>query len=79
MPQIVQQAQSSNPRHWGLLRVAIVGLKDDVYIARLFFGDPVTQEVVWDCDCRPSDACFLSIKARCTAGSCQSCASCLTV
>ncbi len=26
-----------------------------VYHGRLFFGDANSGEVVWDCDCRPSD------------------------
>lgn len=25
-------------------------------------GDPDTNEVAWDCDCRPSDGCWLSLK-----------------
>ena len=33
-------------------------------MGRLFFGDPLTGQVYWDCDCRPSDGCFLSIKSN---------------
>ena len=58
----MQQAQSEDSRRWGLLRVAIVGLQNDVFVGRLFFGDPLTGRVHWDCDCRPSDGVFLSIK-----------------
>lgn len=95
---------------WKLLKVAVVDLKNDVFVARLFFGacacrlrapvapygarllgaaapapdclpraashqlrplppvlragNPATGEVMWDCDCRPSDATFLAMKAR---------------
>lgn len=37
---------------------------NDVYYGRLFFGDPETQQVLWDCDVRPSDATFLALKVR---------------
>ena len=60
----MQQAQSEDTRRWGLLRVAIVGLQNDVFVGRLFFGDPLTGRVHWDCDCRPSDGCVLSIKCN---------------
>ena len=62
--QIMQKAQSESPRRWALLKVAIVGLQNDVFVGRLFFGDPLTGCVHWDCDCRPSDGCFLSIKCN---------------
>jgi hypothetical protein len=60
----MQKAQSENPRRWALLKVAIVALQNDVFVGRLFFGDPLTGCVHWDCDCRPSDGCFLSIKCN---------------
>eukprot|EP00955_Chlamydomonas_euryale_P014628 157146-Chlamydomonas_euryale.AAC.2 len=59
--QILQRAAQGD-RQWSLLRVAVIGLRDDVFVGRLFFGDPETGVVAWDCDCRPSDGCFLSIK-----------------
>jgi hypothetical protein len=31
---------------------------------RLFFGDSDSGNAVWDCDCRPSDGCWLALKAR---------------
>ncbi len=37
-------------------------LRDSTYIGRLFFGDADTGNVVWDCDCRPSDGCWLALK-----------------
>jgi bifunctional DNase/RNase len=57
-------SSSSAPstRSWGLVRAAIVELRAEVYIARLFFGDPSTGQVSWDADCRPSDACYLVLK-----------------
>ena len=42
------------------------------YNARLFFGDIETGEIVYDMDCRPSDACWLAIKVCCTSGFCSS-------
>jgi hypothetical protein len=60
----MEKAMSENCRHWTLLKVAIVGLQNDVFVGRLFFGDPLTGKVHWDCDCRPSDGCFLSIKVK---------------
>lgn len=49
-------------RDWTLLRVAVVACVSDVYYGRLFFGDPDTQQVLWDTDVRPSDATFLALK-----------------
>lgn len=51
-------------RDWTLLRVAVVQCVNDVYYGRLFFGDPDTQQVLWDTDVRPSDATFLALKVR---------------
>ena len=45
-----------------LLRVAVVDLQSFAYIGRLFFGDPATGQHTWDCDCRPSDACWLALR-----------------
>ncbi|GAX79692.1 hypothetical protein CEUSTIGMA_g7133.t1 [Chlamydomonas eustigma] len=64
MYSIMEKAMSENCRQWTLLKVAIVGLQNDVFVGRLFFGDPLTGKVHWDCDCRPSDGCFLSIKCK---------------
>ncbi len=51
-------------RDWKVLRVAIVELRDQTYIGRLFFGDADSGAVVWDCDCRPSDGCWIALKVR---------------
>ncbi|KIZ05996.1 hypothetical protein MNEG_1969 [Monoraphidium neglectum] len=53
----------SGKADWKLLRVGVVELTNDVFVARLFFGDRVTGQPVWDCDCRPSDATFLAMKS----------------
>lgn len=53
-------------RDWKVLRVAIVELRDQTYIGRLFFGDADSGAVVWDCDCRPSDGCWLALKVPAT-------------
>jgi bifunctional DNase/RNase len=50
---------------WALLRVAVVALKGDIFVARAFFGDAETGRAVWDIDCRPSDAMFLAMKVGC--------------
>uniref|UniRef100_A0A383VQ72 BFN domain-containing protein n=1 Tax=Tetradesmus obliquus TaxID=3088 RepID=A0A383VQ72_TETOB len=59
-----QRGRSISKRDWTLLRVAVVSCVNDVYYGRLFFGDPETQQVLWDCDVRPSDATFLALKAK---------------
>lgn len=63
-----QRGKQISKRDWTLLRVAVVACVNDVYYGRLFFGDPDTQEVMWDTDVRPSDATFLALKV-CEAGS----------
>lgn len=62
--QMWERGQAISKRDWTLVRCAIVRLANDVYEARLFFGDPETKEVVWDCDCRPSDATYLANKVK---------------
>lgn len=62
--QMWQRGRSISKRDWTLLRVAVVACVNDVYYGRLFFGDPETQQVLWDCDVRPSDATFLALKAQ---------------
>jgi bifunctional DNase/RNase len=57
----MQRGQAISKREWKLLRVAVVGVTDHAYVGRLFFGDSETGKVVWDCDCRPSDACWLAL------------------
>lgn len=37
-------------------------LRGNTFVGRIFFGDPATGQVAWDCDCRPSDACWLALK-----------------
>lgn len=60
---VLWQMWQAGKQDWKLLRVAVVELRNDVFVARLFFGDPVTGEAKWDCDCRPSDATFLAMKS----------------
>ena len=60
--QVLQRGQDVSKRDWKVLRVAIVELRDQTYIGRLFFGDADSGAVVWDCDCRPSDGCWLALK-----------------
>jgi bifunctional DNase/RNase len=62
LTQVLQRGQDISKRDWKVLRVAIVELRDSTYIGRLFFGDADTGNVVWDCDCRPSDGCWLALK-----------------
>lgn len=55
--------------NWTLSHVAIVDLRNGVFIGRLFFGagDGVGSQAtpVWDCDCRPSDGLWLALTANC--------------
>ncbi|GBF87861.1 hypothetical protein Rsub_00573 [Raphidocelis subcapitata] len=60
---VLWQMWQTGREDWKLLRASIVDLRNDVFVARLFFGDPATGEVKWDCDCRPSDATFLAMKS----------------
>lgn len=46
------------------MQVAVVNMTGNSYIGRLFFGDAETGNIVWDCDCRPSDACWLALKVQ---------------
>ncbi len=62
--QILERGQEISKRDWRVVRVAIVDLQQQTYIGRLFFGDADSGAVVWDCDCRPSDGCWLALKAR---------------
>lgn len=57
---MLQRGQDISNRDWELLRVAIVDMRNNTYVARLFFGNQETGEVAWDCDCRPSDGLWLS-------------------
>ena len=60
--QVLQRGQEISKRDWRILRVAVVALQEYTYVGRIFFGDADTGAVVWDCDCRPSDACWLALK-----------------
>ena len=73
--QVLQRGQEVSKRDWKVLRVAIVELRDQTYIGRLFFGDADSGAVVWDCDCRPSDGCWIALKVRlfCMHGHPESC------
>ncbi|KAG2442549.1 hypothetical protein HXX76_002635 [Chlamydomonas incerta] len=62
---MLTRAAQTNGRQWQLLRVAIVALENDIFVGRLFFGDPATGVVAWDCDCRPSDGVYLSLRSGC--------------
>lgn len=64
LQKVVEECFQQGDHHVAPLRVAIVEMRDDVFFGRLFFGDPRTGEVLWDCDCRPSDACWLAIKFK---------------
>lgn len=58
---MLQRGKELSKRDWRLERVAIVELRGMAYIGRLFFGDGAGG-AAWDCDCRPSDGCWLSLK-----------------
>lgn len=62
--QVLQRGQEISKRTWGILRVAVVELRGATFLGRVWFGDQATGQVAWDCDCRPSDACWLALKAR---------------
>ncbi|KFM27981.1 hypothetical protein F751_0667 [Auxenochlorella protothecoides] len=61
---VLQRGKELSKRDWRLERVAIVELRGMAYIGRLFFGDGAGG-AAWDCDCRPSDGCWLSLKEKC--------------
>ncbi|GFR41045.1 hypothetical protein Agub_g1479 [Astrephomene gubernaculifera] len=62
---LLNRAQEVSRGQWQLLRVAVVALENDIFIGRLFFGDAATGAVMWDCDCRPSDGVYLSLRTGC--------------
>lgn len=62
--QVLQRGQEISRRTWGILRVAVVELRGNTFLGRVFFGDLATGTVAWDCDCRPSDACWLALKSK---------------
>lgn len=62
--QVLERGQQVSRRSWGVLRVAVVELRGNTFVGRVFFGDAATGAVAWDCDCRPSDACWLALKVR---------------
>lgn len=61
--QVLERGQEISKRDWKLIRVAIVEMKDNTYIGRIFFGDKESGESVYDLDCRPSDGLWLCLKA----------------
>ena len=61
--QVLQRGQDISKSDWKLACVAVTELRGMVFIGRLFFGRD-TGEMVWDCDCRPSDGTWLAIKVR---------------
>lgn len=62
---ILERGHDISKKEWKLLKVAVTELRGDTYIGRLFFGDPANDAVRWDCDSRPSDAIWLSLKSAC--------------
>ena len=75
--QVLQRGQEISRSDWKLLRMAIVELREFVFIGRLFFGKEDTGEVVWDCDCRPSDGAWLALKVNCPCSAILSIKDCL--
>eukprot|EP01023_Acetabularia_acetabulum_P025230 TRINITY_DN24173_c0_g2_i1.p2 TRINITY_DN24173_c0_g2~~TRINITY_DN24173_c0_g2_i1.p2 ORF type:complete len:337 (-),score=61.40 TRINITY_DN24173_c0_g2_i1:1859-2869(-) len=59
---VLERGKEISSNHWGVLRVAVVELKSNVFHGRLFFGDTRTGKAMWDCDCRPSDGSWIAIK-----------------
>ncbi|KAI3429559.1 hypothetical protein D9Q98_005647 [Chlorella vulgaris] len=62
--QVLERGQEISKRTWAVLRVAVVELRGQTFVGRVFFGDPASGQVAWDCDCRPSDACWLALKSK---------------
>ncbi|KAJ9510548.1 hypothetical protein QJQ45_016016 [Haematococcus lacustris] len=66
---VLQQAQRCSSEPWALLHAAITEITDAVFVGRLYFGNPETGQVLWECDCRPSDGCYLSLQEALGDGS----------
>uniref|UniRef100_A0A7S2AIZ2 BFN domain-containing protein n=1 Tax=Pycnococcus provasolii TaxID=41880 RepID=A0A7S2AIZ2_9CHLO len=45
-----------------LTRVAVISCVNDVFYGRMYFEDAETGAPLWDCDCRPSDGLWLSMR-----------------
>lgn len=60
---ILMRGQDVSKREWKLVRGAVVEMRGNTYVGRLFFGDS-EGNVVWDCDCRPSDALYMTLRAH---------------
>jgi bifunctional DNase/RNase len=58
----LEQAKSVSEKDWSMIRVAITDISESTFIGRIYFGDSTSQEISWDCDCRPSDGVFLALK-----------------
>ena len=61
------RGQDISKREWKLVRGAVVELRGNTYVGRLFFGDS-EGNVVWDCDCRPSDALYMTLRVSSAGG-----------
>ena len=50
---------------WGLVRAAITDYdpRMKAFTGRLFFGDPASGAVAWECEARPADAAWLADRA----------------
>eukprot|EP00887_Chlorella_sp_A99_P003965 scaffold11.g3965.t1 len=61
---VLSRGREISRRSWTLVRVAIVGMRGSTYLGRLWFGGGPDQ-ILWDCDARPSDSIWLAIKSKC--------------
>jgi bifunctional DNase/RNase len=57
---VLRHAGEHSSDEWGIVRVAVTAMRDDTYIARVFFGNQRTGEVTLEQDIRPSDATYLA-------------------
>eukprot|EP00793_Prasinoderma_coloniale_P003827 PRCOL_00003204-RA len=66
---VLERGRELAKSNWTLSHMAIIDLRNGIFIGRLFFGAGdgagSTATPVWDCDCRPSDGLWLALAANC--------------
>ena len=60
---VLGRGRELSSKDWELARTAIVDLRDNIFIGRMFFGTAASGDL-WDCDCRPSDGIWMALRSQ---------------